>query len=219
MILNDRFLFIHIPKTGGKSVFAALSHLDNRGHRSPLGRIARRLGLRRPPLKARLRRHDTLQTVHRLTTGLDVFSFAVVRDPYAHAVSHYRHLKSQNKNRTFARLTETRTLAEFLRWRADAPPASRLLENKNLFFAKLPSQSAFVTLNGTLAVNRILKLETLEEDFRSLCDDLDLGPVALPRINVNLTAPPVHIDEEATALINQIYHDDFDTFGYPRRGI
>ena len=214
MIVCDRFHFIHIPKTGGKSVYAALSHFDQRRPKTWKGRIARRLGIPLHWTEARLRRHDDLAAAHRYARGIDSFTFAVVRDPYDHAVSHYRHLQTQNKDRRFADRSLTSSLPDFLEWRA---AGAGLRGGRNLRFAQLPNQFFFVQRDGKLAVDRLLRLETIDSDFQALCRDLDLGEIELPRVNVNSTANPVDLDARSIRIINDLYAEDFEAFGYPMR--
>ncbi|PVA06445.1 sulfotransferase family 2 domain-containing protein [Thalassorhabdomicrobium marinisediminis] len=217
MIINDTFLFIHIPKTGGTSVRSSLEHLDTREPKTLKSRAARILGRRLPWQEARFRRHDDLQTVHTVASGVNMFTFAVVRNPYDHAVSHFRHMRTRNRNRRYADQTLNMTLAQFLAWREKSAKPISWIENKNLRFATIPSQFDFLTLDGRLAADRVLRLETLNDDFAQLCEDLGLGPIQLPRKNVNKTAANVELDPLSIEIINRLYKPDFDTFGYQQR--
>lgn len=216
MIINDRILLVHIPKTGGTSIRRALKHLDTRAPKSIKSRIARRLGIQLNWKSALFRDHDPLEKIHALGSGIDALTIAVVRNPYDHAVSHYRHLQTQNGNRKYAQLAVDKSLAEFLRWRATPATCLTWLRNKNLDFAKLAGQATFLSRDGKLAVDHVLKLESLNADFQSLCESLQLGEIDLPMVNVNTTAAHVDLDQESINLINQIYDRDFEAFGYDR---
>jgi hypothetical protein len=79
MLYHDNVIFIHIPKTGGQSIF---SFLDSNN----LNNWKREFHAR----------HDPLFHLQALNDLFDVFKFTVVRNPFRRAFSYYKHFNRQN---------------------------------------------------------------------------------------------------------------------------
>ena len=170
MILSTRhrFLFVHIPKTAGTAMHVALmAHADPQP-RALLRRLSRHLAVVEAPGLAHFRIHDSAAFIRaklspRVWDGF--LSFAVVRNPYDHAVSHYEYMK-QFRTRRIAEQVRRMGFEAFLDWRI-RPKLDRRI------FLTLPSQSWFVVgQDGALLVNRILTFEHLADDAARLFADL-----------------------------------------------
>lgn len=180
--------------------------------------ILRRLPIKQSPNAVYLRKHETVSGVRRKISPA-VFAgfhtFAVVRNPYDHAVSHYEFMK-QFRIPSVAAKVAAMSFADYLRYRMKRPFWN------DTFFARLPNQSHFVVdESGQLLVQRILRYETLDVDFGRLATELGFGEVQLPRINETLNRTKrrpwqSYYDAEVKELAEQLYATDFDLFRYPR---
>lgn len=213
------FLFVHVPKTAGTALMQALEPFSTNPKRTLVGSVLRRLPIVEAPEKAYLRGHEP---AFRMRAKLSpqvfdrFFRFAVVRNPYDHAVSHYEFMKQFRIERLAARVRKM-SFVEFLRFRMKRPFWT------DTIFAHQPEQSWFVAdHDNRLLVNRILYYETLQSDFERLAADLRLGEVTLRKVNPTKTKAETrsfasyadYYDAESLELVRQIYARDFGNFGY-----
>ena len=140
-------------------------------------------------------------------------SFSVVRHPFAHAVAHYEYMKQYRSPRVAARFAAM-SFEDCLRYRlAPARPWDRA-------FARLPDQAHFLTdTQGRVAVQRLLRHETIAADFGRLVADLGLPELTLPQRNVTrarVDARPFqsYYDTTTEALVRRLYARDFALFGF-----
>ena len=107
MILSTshRFIFVHVPKTAGWSMMDTLQPSARAKRRTLLRSLSRRLPITEPPESAHFHVHETAEAMISKPSRPvwdSAFSFAVVRDPFDHAVSNYEHLK-QHRSASVAR--------------------------------------------------------------------------------------------------------------------
>ncbi len=150
---RHRAIFVHIPKCAGQSV--EMAFLSDNGlsweTRAPLLLRPNPDPARGPPRLAHLTAADYVACGHvSPKTFADYFTFSVVRDPWARAVSLYRHLAPNISFRDFA----MRWLPEQLAAPGEAP---------SFWFVR--QQADFVTQGERVVVNDILRFETLKEEF------------------------------------------------------
>lgn len=218
MILSQThsFIFVHVPKTAGTAMTSALDPFGIYPPRTLWRSFLRRLPLREAPDKVYLRKHETAAGVRR-KLGPDVFDpfhrFAVVRNPYDHAVSHYEFMK-QFRIPKIAQKVANMSFADYLRYRMKPPFWN------DTFFARLPNQSYFlVDEAGALLVHRLLRFETLADDFDVMVHDLGMGDVTLHRENETISRADKrpwqsYFDSESKALADELYAPDFALLGY-----
>lgn len=220
MILSTshRFLFVHVPKTAGTALTAALDPFGVTGTRTPWQRLARQLHLRADPGRAYFRKHETAAVIRaRLgAASYDGFlSFSVVRNPFDHAVSHYEYLK-EFRNAARAAAFAAMSFAEYLAYRTTA---------RGLFvpsFAVLPDQAHWLVDGaGRLLVKRVMRFETLAADFAALTAELGLPGVTMERVNpTRAKAVPKRLasyyDDGTAETVRRLYARDFGLFGYSR---
>lgn len=227
MIFSERkkFIFIHVPKTAGKAVENLLIPFDDKVKETFFRKWRRRIHTgERPINEAYFRRHDSAVTVRRIL-GSEVYekhlSFAFVRNPYDHAWSHYRYMKQLGTSA--ANRARTSGFSEFLYWRLENQGKFSQEFQKNNWFGALPNLKYFVCdLDGKPIVDRVLRLERMDIDMRSVCDVLGLEFQTVARVNVTQSSSNFALedfekrDPEAIQLIEEIYDEDFSIFGYPR---
>ena len=123
MIVSERkkFIFIHVPKTAGKSVEQLLLPFDDKVKSTFFRKWRRRIyNVERPINEAYFRRHDSASTVRKIL-GSEVYgqylSFAFVRNPYDHAWSHYRYMK--HLGTPAANRARSSSFSQFIYWRLE----------------------------------------------------------------------------------------------------
>ena len=215
---EHNFIFVHVPKTAGDSVTRALQPFARPLDRTLWKSIRRRLPLKDNVETIYLRKHDPAsRAIARL--GRDVWdsyrSFAIVRNPFDHAVSHYEFMK-QFRISSVANKVATMSFAESLDYRMKPPFWN------DTFFARLPNQSFFLTDDlGAIAVDRLVRFEDLATDFPAACREIGLGEIQLPHVNKTKSKTDKkpyqeYYNEEAVERVMMLYADDFRLFGYPR---
>jgi len=204
--LEKRFLFVHVPKTAGISIGAALLPFCVDPERTAWRRVLSHLPVREDPARAWLRIHARAGWI-RLKIGRDLyddlFRFAVVRDPFDRAVSHYR----------FLRRTEgTRRHADALNW--SFRDFLDYLARKNRL-AAIDQTSWLVDRGGRVIVDRVLRFESLAGDFAEVARRIGV-PETLPRRNAaeDSVEPRALYGAEERRLIETIFARDLERFDY-----
>ena len=213
---SHKFVFLHIPKTGGSSMNAALEPYCPALHRTAWSQLQRELGLPSIPEKTYLRSHDTYRHLERAFGRKirDYFVFSTVRNPFSHAWSHYNHLKTSVKPVHAARFPNM-PFNDFLRLRLTRKGAWR-----DDSFVRLTDQVAFLSdRSGKVAVNGVSYLESIEEDLATMCEKLGLDEIRMPKLNRRMTksdAAAAFEDGVSIDLVKKLYARDFDVWGYSR---
>ena len=192
---QKRFLFIHIHKTAGNSIQSILRHYSEDEivtARTQDG--VERFGVRNP--RYNIKKHSTLaeylaalgeEQLHSL------YKFTCVRNPWDRLISFYFRPSRGEVDwdrRAFRKLVlKTPSLADYL----------RLGEEQDPF----------------LNVQRIMRFENLADDFRALCEDLDIPPAELPTYNRSTRAHySAYYDEELRELVQERFAPEIERFGY-----
>ena len=197
---SHRFVFVHIPRTGGTSVETALAQFS----RDPVHFVAR--GNTVFPYK-----HDSAQALAgRL--GADwgrYLRFSIVRDPWARMLSEYK----------FFRETGPLLYDGFSPLERALTDAARAYDLERWLFTFADelsmAQTAYLTdAQGELMVEHVCRTERLAEDFAAICARLGIR-VALP--HVNRTEPSrlwSSFTPAAAALVAERCGEDLRRFGY-----
>ncbi len=174
--IKHRFLFIHIAKTGGTSVRAALerqrwadpwywpmflcsrfSHLS--GHR----------------IATKLPRHAKVIAAKELLPReffAGLFKFAFVRNPWDLQVSSFHHIRRERPQY----LGGHERFDDFLRWKLDPDRPYQYHVDTSI---ELQSDY-LIDLHGRLCVDFIGRYEQLNADFETACRRIGIQPPALP---------------------------------------
>jgi hypothetical protein len=226
MLISDRVLFLHVPKTGGLSVSDYLVH-------NLAGPIEESLGAKVDPhaerqfpfadLPGRVRvfpgrRHEDLRQATdvlaergRSLADFDVV-LAVVRNPYDLEVSHFEHLR---KPSVIERRGE------------DAPPVRAATSGDFGYFVEhapfygcLPARmERYYTLDGEVPVNlRLVRFEQLSEAVREAVAPYSLDRWPFPHVNASIRRP---YRDYLTPAIEQAIYDKYRYLfeHYPREQI
>jgi Sulfotransferase family. len=146
-------------------------------------------------------------------------TFAFVRNPYARLVSAYEYLRRGGhpawpEDRRFGKqvLGVYDGFREFvLEW---LQPSKTEWPVYHFY-----PQTHFLTLDGDLAVDFLGHVETIEDDFSTLCDFLGETAELSKRNATSGTRAPVAAYYESDAVVRrvqEVYRSDFERFGYVR---
>lgn len=186
--------FIHVPKTGGTSIERALKTVC-----SQWGGEAHHYGWDEE--NQTWLQHLTLQQTktHRYFRDLG-FTFAFVRNPWDRLVSEYlwRH---KNQKITFSQFVKRENT-----W------------GRSDFFCHMETQLSYLTWHGKIAVDFVGRYERLQQDWRHVCDQLEIKAKLPHDLNTKKKRKGKHYSEfytpELREIVEDTYHDDIKEFGY-----
>ncbi len=186
-------LFIHVPKTGGSSIEAAL----------------RKMGGRPALLAATTQGYARCTPQHMQAEVLSAFvpedfydmRFAVVRDPQSRLVSEFKMRRVGRKQRGLAALSFSDWVAQTFK---------RYERNPYVFDNHIRPQSALIPER-----TEVFRLEDgLEAAVGTVARRLGRAMPELPLIRQG-TTDPVLVPAETARDIAAFYRDDYARFGYP----
>jgi len=197
---QHRCIFIHIPKTGGKSVSSALG-FGWPGHKD----ISQYAGELNP---------EVFQSY---------FKFAVVRNPWERLVSEYNFQKKNKRPKKdklfiFDDRGAKRGFADWVRT-AFANPHHYNGEDwagdVSKHIHRWSPQVDWISVNGKIAVDFIARLENIAEDFRQIRKKIGLPPAKMPWRNSKWHWHySNYYDDAMREMVAQYYARDIEAFGY-----
>lgn len=199
--INDRVMFIHIPKTAGASITKALEHRFNWNACNPEKWKPLFHGM--PAI-----RHDPLFLLETRNDLSNFFIFSVTRNPFARAYSLYKHYNTRIEARKFdfetflSMILDRRGSYSEEHFLSLIPHFQYFMHYTQTFFVKKS--------NGQIGVDKLYKQENigeLESDFN----------ISLPKINTSMYNSDEYnkaYTTKAIELVQTIYHEDFMNFGY-----
>jgi len=213
MILSRgrRFIFIHIPKTGGTALTMAL---ESRAMKddiligdTPKAR-ARKARLHGQKSHGRLWKHSTLADIAGLATEqeiADFFTLTLVRNPWDRIVSYYHWLRDQSFAHPAVGLAKSHDFSGFLNH-----PQTRTA------LALWPYAAYMRDASGHDRANLYARLEHLDHDLAPFEAHLGFRLTPLKPVNISDRARDwrgFYSDADA-ALVADISADDIARFGY-----
>lgn len=178
MLLSNRFrfLYVHIAKTGGTSVRAALKSLQWKDPYYAAQFVCSRLShLTGHRIAAKLPRHAKIVCAQEMLPkdffdGL--FKFAVVRNPWDLQVSSYHHLKRERPHL----LEGHESFDAFTRWKLDPERAYQYHIDTSITL----QTDYLIDLNGRILTDYLGRYERLHEDFDHICRTIGIATPPLP---------------------------------------
>ena len=173
---SKQFLFVHIAKTGGTSVRAALSKY-RWGHRYSVPQfICNKMSqLTEHKIGSRFPRHSRIIAAKEMLPEAyfnQLFKFAVVRNPWDLQVSSYHHIKRERP----AVMHGNNDFESFMKWKFDDSRPYQYHINTSLQL----QTDYLIDLHGLLLTDFIGRYEQLDSDFEHICNRLALTNIALP---------------------------------------
>jgi hypothetical protein len=206
------FLFVHIAKTGGTSVRAALSRLRWRDPLFPAQFIASRLShLTGHRIASKLPRHAKIIAAREMLPkeffdGL--FKFAFVRNPWDLQVSSWHHLQRERPQL----LTGTPDFPSFIRWKLDPERPYQYHIDTSIEL----QVDYLKDLDGTIIVDYTGRYERLHEDYLEVCRRIGVKPPPLPhkRRAKGRDDYRLYYDDQTAELVAGHFRADIEAFGY-----
>ncbi|WP_291735057.1 sulfotransferase family 2 domain-containing protein [Leisingera sp. F5] len=179
MILSQgrRYVFIHIPKTGGTALALALearAMADDMMLGDTPKALKRRRRLQGAETRGRLWKHSSLADIEGLVpkdTLRGLFAFTLVRNPWDRAVSYYHWLQEQRFSHPAIQLAQSLEFRGFVQHPQIASA-----------FQGSPAASYMRRADGAEQCQLYIRLEHFQEDARPLFDHLGFV-LDLPRVN------------------------------------
>jgi hypothetical protein len=212
MIISSgrKFIFVHIPKTGGTSVALAL---EDRAHRDDIligdtPKAIRRKGrLKGLTPRGRLWKHSTLADIDGVIGAdelNDMFVFTLVRNPWDRMVSYYHWLRVQRFDHPAVTLAQSTNFGDFV------------LSDLTRDTMQTAPYAHYVTdAAGRERVDAFVRLEVLEADLAPVWDHLGFT-LDIPHENRSQRPDDyraAYTDETAEAVA-RMCATDIARFGY-----
>lgn len=204
-----RYIFVHIPKTGGTSLTLAL---EARAHRDDIligdtpKALRRRPRVRKLEARGRLWKHSTLADIDGVLSPSEIgamFCFCLVRNPWDRLVSYYHWLREQSFDHPAVALATQQDFAGFLR-----------AGHTQATIAAAPYASYMRDATGQ-EHGHFLRLEHLETDMAPLAEHLGFVP-EMPHENRSPRATDHrrYYSPETRDIVARICAEDIARFGY-----
>ncbi|NEX19447.1 sulfotransferase family protein [Thiorhodococcus mannitoliphagus] len=178
MLLSPKysFLFVHIAKTGGTSVRAALERLRWRDPwYYPMFLCSRLSHLSGHRIASKLPRHAKVVAAKELLPKEyfdTLFKFAFVRNPWDLQVSSFHHIRRERPHY----LGGHQNFEDFLRWKLDPERPYQYHVDTSI----TPQTDYLIDLSGKIVVDYIGRYERLHADFVEICTKIGIPPPGLP---------------------------------------
>jgi Sulfotransferase family len=202
-----RYVFVHIPKTGGTAMALAL---ESRAAKDDIlvgdtpkarARRARLKGLQTP---GRLWKHSTLADIDGLVDLSGMFIFTLVRNPWDRVVSYYHWLRGQRFDHPAVARAKALDFSSFL----NHPGTVSSLQ-------AAPYASYVTDAAGEMRASLFIRLERAGQDMAALTAHLGFAPI-LPVANQSARDRdwrPYYSEVDATTLA-RVCAPDIAQFGY-----
>ena len=194
--LKHKFIFIHIPKTGGNSIeehFGAWK--DPRGDSSML-------------VGGNKEHFPLWRILREVPSAIDYFKFTFCRNPWDKAVSewcymqkHPMTIKAKSAFSRYGRSFESFVKNNLISY---ANPKHSFAQHRLLDAGKYKSTVDFIG-----------RFENIQEDWNLICDKLNIQRFNLPHKNkTNHKHYTEYYDEETKQIVAEKYAKDIEYFGY-----
>ncbi len=206
-----RYIFVHVPKTGGTSLAMAL---ENRAMKDDilLGDTPkakrRRHRVKGAASRGRLWKHSKLVDIEGLVTPREIAEFRVftlVRNPWDRMVSYYHWLQDQRFDHPAVSLAKSCDFSGFV----NAPPTIESFRAGN-------AVDYVRDASGAQRCDLFIRLEHLEEDLPKLEAMLDMKLGEIPHLNRSDRNLPLaqYYSAADRQLVCQFAAPDIEAFGY-----
>lgn len=196
--VHKPFIFISIPKNASQSIHSALGiKLHDKSDQNEMAICDNHA--RGVLLKERYKDYNKR------------FKFCVVRNPYERVKSWYSYHKDVLKLRPYIDV-------EFNNWVLSGCPHHWKIQNetnyeKNKELSPLNQWQFIYDEKMNLLVDMICKFENLENDFKKVCEKIEISPIELTKRN-NSKKGNLEYTVEAKAKVVELFKKDFDLFNY-----
>lgn len=202
---KHRFIFVHIPKTGGMSVTNVLNQYAENPWRTRFRSWAESARLRK---KVTFHKHElAIRIKEKLPRNIfdNYFKFTFVRNPWDWHVSNYHYVLAHPEHDAHDKFKGFCSFREY----AETIVAHRWTQMRWIADA-----------DGRLLVDYVGRFETLGSDLNYILSVLGLSAVTVPHINrTDHAAYETYYDAQTRTLIEKASWADIDAFGYTFAGV
>lgn len=217
IIHNLKTIFIHIPKAGGTSIEYLIC--DFPLHRYKLINKYNWYGnIRNDKIKYELD-HSTMAFMKKNCKYFDntYFSFSIIRNPYARLVSEYHYCKYQY-SRFIKNLDSFKNFVYELNDKFEYILNNK--ENDHFYVSHFLPQYLFThNYKNKQIVDKIYKLENIDEDWIDICKNLNINK-ELIKCEKNSSKMKYdyndYYDQELKNIVYNLYKLDFELFNYEK---
>ncbi|SEP14865.1 sulfotransferase family 2 domain-containing protein [Aquisalimonas asiatica] len=211
---SRNFMFVHIAKTGGTSVRAALRKYRWGGWYSlPLGLASMVSQMTRPRHKLGLKfpRHaKAVAALEMLPTDVydGLFKFTIVRNPWDLQVSSFHHIRREKPEV----LEGVNTFEEFLKRKFDPERSYDYM----LDISAERQHEYLENLRGEVIVDFIGRYENLQTDFNTICERIGITAPELPHLRraADRRDYRSYYTDELAEMVAHHYQRDLELLGY-----
>lgn len=198
---QNKFVFIHIPKTGG----TALSEILLEGGASSIEPNEEyKIGHRKNQTLC----HMTYKELYEdLNINLqDYYKFTIVRNPWDRAVSLWAY-RFKKKGISFVR---------YLHYveNKDLKILDKIFINYHIGQAMIRPQSDYVLINGEIKLDKIYRFENYEEEINSLREKLNIKKEIVKINSSTHEHYSEYYNKKTIRQIERIYSQDIELFNY-----
>lgn len=208
-----RFLFVHIAKTGGTSVRAALQGLRWRDpYYLPMFLCSRLSHMTGHKIGSKFPRHSRIVAAKEMLPEdfyQSLFKFAVVRNPWDLQVSSYHHIRRERPHV----MSHIKDFESFIHWKLDP-------ERPYQYHVDTSIQSQLdylIDLQGNIQTDFIGHYETLQEDFDTIRTRLGVSNLNLPhkrKAKDRKSDFRTYYSDALAEKVGDYFQRDIDAFGY-----
>ncbi len=199
-----KFIYIHIPKTGGNSIQSVLApYCDDRVvFRRSSGNVVEEDGFQ----------------------GLDVFNDTIgFKDPqHKHAsIADYFEKLGDDIHSFFIFTSIRNPWDRVISRTAFATPGGIKAEGVVPLEALLLPRpmTDYVSLNGTVTLHDMIRFEKMQEDFDRICDRIGIEKMTLPHKNRSVRGDYTDLyTDESITFVHEKFKTDIEYFGYSFSG-
>lgn len=188
MISNKhKFIFIHIPKTGGTSIEKAFNqNLVGEKHRT-------------------MTQYENI-----LDTNIDqYFLFSVIRNPWDRMVSYW----NWRQGKYWAPIDGKMNI--FSEWLKYVMSLNLKKESSNDFKMAISSQFSSLKNKKNKIILDLIRFENLQNDFNSVCDKIGIPQQQLPHYNkAKHKHYTEYYDDKTRQIVAEKFAKDIEYFGY-----